>query len=84
MAPGQDPCTTGFTLACMLSGRKRRYLRLAWDLARGVVAGNGDLLRIPADSLEIRGKRPIQIDGDFIGYGPARLTSLPGFARIIV
>jgi diacylglycerol kinase family enzyme len=83
LAPGQDPCTTGFTLACMLSGHKRRYLRLAWDLARGG-GGNGDLLRIPADSLEIRGKRPIQIDGDFIGYGPARLTSLPGFARIIV
>jgi len=84
LAPGQDPCSAGFTLACMRSGLRSSYLRLAWDLARGAIAGNGNLLRIPADSLEIRGKTPIQIDGDFIGYGPAVLTSLPGFARIIV
>lgn len=84
LAPDQDPCSAGFTLACMLSGLRSRYLRLGWDLVRGKVAGNGDLLRIPVDSLEIRGSIPIQIDGDFIGYGPARLSSLPGFARIIV
>jgi diacylglycerol kinase (ATP) len=84
LAPGQDPCSAGFTLACMRSGLRSSYLRLAWDLVRGAVAGNGNLLRIPADSLEIRCNTPIQIDGDFIGYGPARLSSLPGFARIIV
>jgi len=83
LAPGQDPCSAGFTLACIRSGLRSSYLHLAWDLARGAATTNGNLLRIPVDSLEVRGNSPIQIDGDFIGYGPARLTSLPGFARII-
>ena len=84
LAAGEDPCSPGFTIVCM-SGRQRRdYLRLAWDLFRGKLDANSGLLGIPALSLEIRGRKPIQIDGDFVGYGPAKLTAEADFARLIV
>lgn len=42
-----------------------------------------ELLRLPVERLEIKGTKPIQIDGDFVGYSPARIRMLPDFARII-
>lgn len=84
LAPDETPFAPGFTLACVMGEDRRTYLRLAWDLFRGRVAKNGDLLRMSVSGLEIRGRRPIQIDGDFVGYGPARVTAVADFARIIV
>lgn len=84
LTPDQTPFLPGFTLACVMGGQRRTYLRLAGDLFRGNVAANGDLLRLPATELEIRGTKPVQIDGDFVGYGPARITTVPQFARLIV
>ena len=59
-------------------------MRLAIELLRGKADTSNELIRIPADGLEIRGVKPIQIDGDFVGYSPARINSVPNFARIIV
>lgn len=84
LAPDQTPFLPGFTLACVMGGERRTYLRLARDIFQGSVAANGDLLRLPATELEIRGAKPVQIDGDFVGYGPAKITTVPEFARIIV
>lgn len=84
LAPDESPFSTGFTLACVMGADRRTYLRLARDLFRGRVAKNGDLLRMPVSAIEIRGRKPIQIDGDFVGYAPARVTAVADFARIIV
>lgn len=84
LAPDETPFSPGFTLACVMGGERRTYLRLARDLFRGNVAKNGDLMRIPVAGLEIRGRRPIQVDGDFVGYAPARVTAVADFARIVV
>lgn len=84
LAPDETPFSPGFTLVCVMDGKRHTYLRLAWDLFRGRVAKNGDLLRIRTAGLEIRGRKPIQIDGDFVGYGPAGITAVADFARIIV
>lgn len=73
-----------FTVVCMPKQRRRDYFRLAWDLFSGRVGGNRDLIRIKTGRVEILGVKPIQIDGDFIGYSPATIEILPDFSRIIV
>jgi diacylglycerol kinase family enzyme len=84
LAPGGDLFSPEFTVVCIRASRRRDYLRLAWDLFSGTSGTARDLLRIPAREVEIRGIKPIQIDGDFVGYSPARVTTITDFARMIV
>lgn len=84
IAPDSDPFSPEFTAVCIRKNRRRSYLRLAVEMLLGRSDTNSELLRIPADGIEIRGKKPIQIDGDFVGYSPARLKTMADFARIIV
>ena len=84
LAPRGDLLAPGFTVACMTAGRRGSYLAMAWDLFRGRTERNRDMIRLTGTDVEIRGTKPIQIDGDFVGYGPARITAVADFARIIV
>lgn len=84
IAPEGDLFSPELTAVCIRKNRRRSYLRLAFELFRGKSDTSSELVRIPVDGLEIRGTKPIQIDGDFIGYSPARITAVPDFARIIV
>lgn len=83
LSPGSSPFSAGLTVICITGNQRRTYLRLAYDLFRGKAGANRDLIRLPVTTIRIKGKKPIQIDGDFIGYGPAQLSALPDFARII-
>jgi hypothetical protein len=42
------------------------------------------MIRMPGDGIEILGTKPIQVDGDFVGYSPARFSVMPEFAQLIV
>lgn len=84
LSPGSSLFTPGLSAVCITGNQRRAYLKNAWDLFRGRAGINGDLLRIRSSMFEVKGRHPIQVDGDFVGYGPARITELVGFARIIV
>jgi diacylglycerol kinase family enzyme len=84
IAPEGDVFSPELTAVCIRKNRRRSYLRLAYELLQGKADTSSELIRIPADGLEIRGIKPIQVDGDFVGYSPARITTVPDFARIIV
>lgn len=84
LSPGSSPFTPGLVAVCIAGNTRRTFLRCALDLFRGRSGTSRNLTRLHSASFEIRGRRPIQIDGDFIGYGPARITGLADFARIIV
>jgi diacylglycerol kinase family enzyme len=84
LAPDCSVFSPGLEAVCVPKNSRRTYLRLVFELFSGRLAASRSLLRIPADGCEIRGHKPIQIDGDFIGYSPARLKYLADFARIIV
>lgn len=83
LAPDSDISLPELTAACITSNSRRTYIRLALELAFGRSDTSSELLRVPVDGLEITGTKPIQIDGDFVGYSPARIRILPDFARII-
>jgi len=84
IAPEGDVFSPELTAVCIRKNGRRSYVRLAYELFRGKADTSSERIRIPADGLEIRGTKPIQIDGDFVGYSPARITWVPDFARIIV
>lgn len=84
LAPESDVFTPGFTAVCIPGTGRATFAKAALDLLRGKAAVSGRLIRIAASWLEIRGSKPVQIDGDFIGSTPAKITSVGEFAKIIV
>jgi diacylglycerol kinase (ATP) len=84
IAPESDLFSAEFTVVCVKKHLRRDYLRLAFDLFTRRSDMNHDLIRIQASEVEIQGVKPIQIDGDFIGYSPATVKMVADFARIIV
>lgn len=84
LSPGSNPFTPDLTAVCISGNTRRTYLSGALSLFRNRVETNSDLIRIHSSVFEVSGNRPIQIDGDFIGYGPARISECRNFARIIV
>lgn len=84
LAPGQDVSRPELTVVCITSDRRRTYLGLALDLLLRRDWPGCTVNRFMADDLMVDGTKPIQVDGDFAGYGPARLSVVDNFARIIV
>jgi diacylglycerol kinase family enzyme len=84
LSSGSSPFTPGLSAVCITGNSRGTYLSSARDLLRGKTESSRHLIRIDSSAFEIRGKHPIQIDGDFVGYGPARITECLDFARVIV
>lgn len=84
LSPGSSPFTPGLSAVCITGNTRSTYLNSALNLLRGRAELGRDLTHIHSSSFDIRGKHPIQIDGDFVGYGPARITECINFARVIV
>ena len=84
LAPGRTIFSPGFEVICVKDHRRRTYLKLAVDLFCGNAAVSREITRLTTESLEIKGEGPIQIDGDFVGYGPGRLVKIENFAKMIV
>lgn len=78
------PFTAGLTAICVIGNQRRTYLRIAYDLFSGPKHHNRNLFKVAASAIEIRGTKAIQIDGDFVGHGPARISTEPDFSQIIV
>ena len=84
LSPESSLYSPELTAVCIRNNQRRTYLRLALELLAGRTDTSRELIRIPANGIEIRGIKPIQIDGDFLGYSPAKIYSMANFARIIV
>jgi diacylglycerol kinase family enzyme len=84
LSPECSPFSQGMSAVCITGKSRSTYLGSALDLFRNRADKNKHLVRINSPNFEILGEQPIQIDGDFVGYGPARISECPDFARIIV
>lgn len=83
MAPETDVFTPGLAVACLTGRQRRSYLAAAFDLLRGSAGASNHIQRICADQVTVTGAKPIQIDGDFVGYGPAELMNETGVCRVM-
>lgn len=60
---------------CIMHGRKRLdVLKYAAGIITGTHLKFKDITYLRADTIEVKGKSPVQIDGDYIGYSPAIIT----------
>jgi len=84
LSPGSSPFTPGLSAVCTSGNKRRTYLNNAHALFGKSAGTNKDLIRIQSSFYDISGNHPIQIDGDFVGYAPARISECNNFARIIV
>lgn len=83
LASGRTLFSTGFEIVLIPACRRRDYLGLAFDLFSNRGAESGRVIRCCADTIEFSGTKAIQLDGDFVGHGPGRLSQLDRFAKII-
>ncbi len=84
LSPGSSPFMPGLSAVCITGNDRATYLKSALELFRNRAGTCRNLTRINSSIFEIRGTHPIQIDGDFVGYGPARILEFADFARVIV
>ena len=83
-APNGDLFRRGFEIACVTDSHRRGYLTIAGSILLGRRMPDTAITWLSATELEFRGAKPIQIDGDFVGRGPARITAVADFAQLIV
>ncbi len=84
LSPESSPFKTGLSAVCIRGNTRRTYLRCAVDLFTHRAESSNQMIRMHSTTFEINGRQPIQLDGDFVGYGPARITEHFDFANIIV
>jgi len=83
LSPHGDLFTPGFQVICITGGRLT-YLKLSLLLALGRVAASRSVTTFAASEVEVSGGKAVQLDGDYFGHAPLRLSSLPDFVRVIV
>ena len=84
LSPESSPFSSGLSAVCVTGNSRRIYLNCITDLFNGTVETNKSIIQIHSSTFEVLGQRPIQIDGDFVGYGPAHISEFSDFAKIIV
>ncbi len=69
---------------CIFRGKRRLdLLRYVVGIVRGAHLGYDDVVYVKADEIEVSGEAHIQIDGDYLGTTPARITVAPDAVRLI-
>lgn len=53
------------------------------DMCARLILSKPQKCRLPGSSVQIEGHKAIQVDGEFIGYSPARIRILPDFLHIV-
>lgn len=84
LARGADVFSPGFRVLCVTDAARRGYLRLALRVLAGREAAGPGMELFSACELTVSGDRAVQVDGDFVGRGPAIIRAVEGFARIVV
>ena len=84
LSPGSSLFSPGLSAVCITGNTRSTYLKCALDLFRNQAGKNRHLIRINSSAFHIQGTNAIQIDGDFVGYGPARISECSDFAEMIV
>lgn len=71
-----DQVTVGVLAQCL-----RAFLTGRWDLGRRCATGSVEILELESAG---EGPVPLQLDGEFVGWLPAKLRVLPGALRVLV
>jgi diacylglycerol kinase family enzyme len=84
IAPDASLFEPGFRIVCLVDGTRTAFLRFVGRLLTKKGAEGPGVVTFPAMDVEIRGAKPLQMDGDFYCHAPVRIRSVPDFFRLIV
>jgi len=84
LMPGADISEPMLDLFCITAESRRSWLRIISSILAGRPCSMGDVTLLRAGQIEVGGDRAIQLDGDYLGQAPVRVSTMAGFARIIV
>ncbi len=84
LARGADIFTPGFQVVCVQTASRATYLRLALAAVTGRDGGGGTIRRFTCRELTVTGRKAVQVDGDFWGDSPVRITAVAEFVRLVV
>jgi YegS/Rv2252/BmrU family lipid kinase len=84
LMPGADISEPVLDLFCITAESRWSYLRIVSSVLAGRPCRSGDVTLLRAGQVEVAGDRDIQLDGDYLGQAPVRVSTIGGFARIIV
>lgn len=84
LMPGADISEPALDLFCVTAGSRWSYLRIVLSVLAGRPCRPDMVTQLRAGRVEVAGDRAIQLDGDYLGQAPVRVSTLAGFARIIV
>jgi YegS/Rv2252/BmrU family lipid kinase len=84
LAPAADIFTPGFQVVCVRSTGRSAFFRLALAAVVGREGGGGAVRRFFCHELTVTGHKAVQVDGDFWGYTPLRVSAVAEFVRLIV
>lgn len=84
IAPGASLFDPEFRVVCLLDGTRGGMLKAARSLLTGKGAGCAGTICFTAREVEVRGRKPLQADGDYYFDAPVSIRTVPDFLRIIV
>ncbi len=84
LMPEADISSPILDLFCIKAEGRWSWLRMIASVLAGRPCRTGDVTRLRAGRIEVGGGRAVQVDGDYIGQAPVRVSTIAGFARIIV
>lgn len=84
LAPTADIFAPGFQLVCIRGGSRAALFALVLATLAGRPGKNEDVVRVACRELTVSGRKAVQVDGDFWGYSPVRITAEAEFVRLVV
>lgn len=84
LMPEADISEARLELFCITAESRWSYLRIVLSVLAGRTRQPGDVTLLHAAQVQVGGDRAIQVDGDYLGQAPVRISTIEGFARIIV
>jgi len=84
LMPGADISEAMLDLFCITTESRLAYLRIVLSVLAGRPCRSGEVVLLRAGRIEVAGDRAIQLDGDYLGQAPVRISTMAGFAGIIV
>ncbi len=84
LAPAADIFAAGFQVVCVRRASRVAFLRIALAAIAGREGGGEAVRRFACRELTVDGRKAVQVDGDFWGYSPVRVTAVAEFVRLVV
>lgn len=81
--PDQNVSSPSLTVLCITDNSRVTYAKLAFNLLLGRSYLDRSVRRFVTRELSFTGNKPVQIDGDFVGFASAEVKVIDNFAQVI-